>query len=97
MPDFNTFDFMVTDENDVMLLLYARETAPENPTVKLNKDEHNIILTRSQEDVLTLEDVEDEIFDNLQDDTTLLVCEIEPSENEEDAEIVYTYEAEIIE
>ena len=97
MPDFNTFDFMVTDENDVMLLLYARETAPENPTVTLNKDEHSIILTRNQEDVLTLEDVEDEIFDNLQDDTTLLVCEIEPSENEEDAEIVYTYEAEIIE
>ncbi len=97
MPDFNTFDFMVTDENDVMLLLYARETAPENPTVRLNNDEHSIILTRNQEDVLTLENVEDEIFDNLQDDTTLLVCEIEPSDNEEDAEIVYTYEAEIVE
>ena len=97
MPDFNTFDFMVTDENDVMLLLYARETAPENPTVLLNSDEHSIILTRNQEDVLTLENVEDEIFDNLQDDSTLLVCEIEPSDNEEDAEIVYTYEAEIVE
>ncbi len=96
MPDFNTFDFMVTDENDVMLLLYARDTAPENPTVQLNYDEHNIVLSRNAEDVLTLENVEDEIFDNLQDDNTLLVCEIEPTDSEEDAEIVYTYEANII-
>ena len=87
---------MVTDENDVMLLLYARDTAPENPAVQLNYDEHNIVLSRNAEDVLTLENVEDEIFDNLQDDNTLLVCEIEPTDSEDDAEIVYTYEANII-
>lgn len=98
MPDFNfnTFDFMITEENDVMLLLYARNTAPENPAVQLNYDEHNIVLTRNKDDVLTLENVEDTIFDNIQDDNTLLVCEIEPSDNEEEAEIVYTYEADIV-
>ena len=79
-----------------MLLLYARDTAPENPAVQLNYDEHNIVLSRNAEDVLTLENVEDEIFDNLQDDNTLLVCEIEPTDSEDDAEIVYTYEANII-
>lgn len=97
MPNFNTFDFMVTDENEVMLLLYARDTIPEAPTVKLKQDEHNIILTRNKDDVLTLENVEDSIFDNLQDDSSLLVCEIEPSDNEEESEIVYTYEATISE
>lgn len=97
MPDFNTFDFMVTDENDVMLLLYARDTAPEDPQVQLNPNEHNIVLSRNENDVITLEDVEDEIFNNLQEENTLLVCEIEPSDSEEEAEIVYTYEARIAE
>lgn len=96
MPDFNTFDFMVTDENEVMLLLYARNTAPENPVVKLNYDEHNITLTRNSEDIVSLDGVDDEIFDNLQDEASLLVCEIEPTENEDESEIVYTYEASII-
>ena len=97
MPDFNTFDFMVTDENDVMLLLYARDTAPKDPQVQLNPNEHNIVLSRNENDVITLEDVEDEIFNNLQEENTLLVCEIEPSDSEEEAEIVYTYEAQIAE
>lgn len=96
MPDFNTFDFMITEDNEVMLLLYARNTAPEKPSVKLNYDAHNIILTRNQEDILTLENVEDKIFDNLQEDNSLLVCEIDPTDNEEESEIVYTYEAIII-
>ncbi len=97
MPDFNTFDFMITDENDVMLLLYARNTAPENPQIQLNPQEHNIVLSRNSDDVITLEGIEDEIFNNLQEENTLLVCEIEPSDNEEEAEIVYTYEAQIVE
>lgn len=96
MTDFNTFDFMITDENEVMLLLYARDTAPQNPKAKLNYEEHSIILTRNGEDVVTLENIENEVFDDLQDENTLLVCEIEPTENEDESEIVYTYEADII-
>lgn len=96
MPDFNTFDFMVTDENEVLLLLYARESEPQEPTVELNYDEHTIVLKRNEDDFLTLENIEDEIFDDLQEEDTLLVCEIAPTEDDEEEEIVYTYEADII-
>lgn len=96
MPNYNTFDFIITDENEVLLLLYARDTAPQNPTAKLNYDEHTVILSRNSDDVITLENVEDEIFDDLQEEHTLLVCEIEPTENEDENEIVYTYEADIL-
>ena len=57
---------------------------------------HNITLTRNSEDIVSLDGVEDEIFDNLQDEASLLVCEIEPTENEDESEIVYTYEASIV-
>lgn len=96
MADFNTFDFMITDENEVMLLLYARESEPNNPSVKLNAENHSIELTRNEDDIITLEEVEDEVFENLQDESSLLVCELEPTDNEEENEIIYTYEAEII-
>lgn len=95
MSDYNTFDFMVTDENDVMLLLYARDTAPENPQVRLNSAGHSVELQRNAEDTVTLQEVEDEIFENLADEETLLVCEIAPTENDDESEIIYTYEAEI--
>ena len=55
------------------------------------------MLSRNSDDVITLEGIEDEIFNNLQEENTLLVCEIEPSDSEEEAEIVYTYEARIVE
>lgn len=95
MSDYNTFDFMVTEENDVMLLLYARNTAPENPHVRLNSAGHTVELQRNDEDTVTLQEVEDEIFENLTDEETLLVCEIAPTENDDESEIIYTYEAEI--
>jgi len=95
MADYNIFDFMVTEENDVMLLLYARDTAPDNPSVRLDAENHTVELRRNDEDTLTLKEVEDEIFENLIDEETLLVCEIAPTDNEEENEIIYTYEAEI--
>ncbi len=96
MTDYNTFDFMVTDENEVMLLLYARNSEPKNPTVHLNYEKHSIVLRRNEEDEITLEQIEDLIFDDLQDENTLLVCEIAPTEKEDENEIIYTYEADII-
>lgn len=97
MTDYNIFDFMVTENNDVMLLLYARDSAPNNPGVILDAENHSVELHRNDDDIVTLSGVEDEIFDNLTDEATLLVCEIAPTENEEENEIIYTYEAEIAE
>lgn len=97
MPDMNTFDFMITEEDDVLLLLYARETAPDRPAVQLRPEEHIVNLFRNDDEALSLEGVEDAVFENLKEESTLLVCELAPTDNEDENEIVYTYEADIIE
>jgi len=100
MADFNTFDFIITDQGEVMLIMYARETKPHpQPAVRLDPVNHLIELYRTESEVMTLEEVSDDIFNNLKNEESLLVCEINPKDgdNPEEAEIVYAYEAEIAE
>ena len=98
MPiDTNTFSFLISDENEVMLILYARDIEPEQPAVRLNPAEKNIELYRRINDAFTLEKVEDEVFRLLKDEESLLVCEILPTDDPDETEIVYTYNAIIIE
>lgn len=99
MADLNIFDFMITDEGEVMLVLYARDIPPhENPGAVLYPEDHIIELYRSDTEAMTLENVSDDVFKNLENETELLVCEINPNDadNAEEAEIVYAYNAEII-
>lgn len=95
--DVNTFDFMISEENEVMLVLYARDIAPENPIVRLNPEAKTIELYRLKNDAFTLENVDEEVFELLKNAENLLVCEILPTENPDETEIVYTYEATIVE
>ena len=95
--DVNKYDFLISDENEVMLLLYARDIAPEEPVVRLNPEQKTIELYRRRDDAFTLENIEDQIFTLLQNEEKLLVCEIYPTANPDETEIVYTYEATIIE
>lgn len=97
MANNNTYDFIISDENEVMLILYSRDTAPENPAVRLNANEHIVELYRNAQDALTLQYVDSEVFSNLEEEDNLLVCEIQPTENPDETEIVYTYEAPIVE
>ena len=99
MPDMNIFDFMITDLGEVMLILYARDTPPhENPGVILDPENHIIEFFRTDTEAMTLEEVSDDVFKNLENEDNLMVCEINPndSENPEEAEIVYAYNAEIV-
>ncbi len=98
MPiEANTFDFLISDEDEIMLILYARDIAPEQPAVRLNPTDRTIELYRRIDDAFTLENVENDVFELLKNNETLLVCEILPTENEDETEIVYTYNAPIIE
>lgn len=90
-----TYDFVVNDEDEVMLLLYAGESQPANARIILNVENNSAELLRNENESIVLESIPDDIFDSLADADKLLVCEITDTEKDEDSEIVYAYEAEI--
>ena len=91
-----TYDFVVNDEDEVMLLLYAGDTPPaEDTRIVLDAENGSAELYRSENESIVLDGVPDDIFDSLIDAGKLLVCEISNTENEEDSKIVYAYEADI--
>lgn len=92
---FDTFDFLINDEDEVMLLLYEREGEPKNSRIELDAEDNAALLVRNEKDSLLLKDISAEVFDSLQDADTLMVCELSRSENEKETEIVYAYESEI--
>ena len=44
--EFETYDFLINDEDETMLLLYVREGEPQNATITLNPDEKSAVLHR---------------------------------------------------
>ncbi len=94
--DFETFDFVVNDEDEVMLLLYERDGEPNQPAFKINPAEHAALLRRNDNDIIELTDIGQDIFDSLAEADKLLVCELSRTENDDETEIANAYEAEII-
>lgn len=90
-----TFDFLINDEDEVMLLLYEQEGEPLNSRIELIPEERTAILYRNDTDEIALSEIPDNVFDSLQDADKLMVCELSIEDNEEDTKIVYAYEAEI--
>ncbi|MBQ8870451.1 MAG: hypothetical protein IJ019_03650 [Alphaproteobacteria bacterium] len=95
MVDNAMYDFVVNDEDEVMLLLYAGNTEPENARFVIDIQENKAELYRNEAECVVLENIPDDIFDSLVDADKLLVCEISNTENDEDSEIVFAYEADI--
>lgn len=92
---YKTYDFLINDEDEALLLLYARESEPEKPNIEINIDNNSAVLFRNSEDSVFLSGISDEIIDSLQEADKLLICEISPSEKEKDTQIVRAYEADI--
>lgn len=93
MADFDGFEFIITEEDDVMLIIYARSSDPENPQVELNKEQKRIILRRNSTDIVTLENVEDKILNNLSEEKALLIAEVVPTDNPLEHEVKQVYNA----
>ena len=91
----DTFDFIINDEDEVMLLLYAREGDPKDPVIEINPSDNTAVLHRNNEDEIMLQDVPDQVIDSLHDADSLLVCELSREEKEEDSKIVRAYEADV--
>ena len=97
MAEFDTFDFLINEEDEIMLLLYERDGEPSSaPHIEFNSDEKSALLYRNDTDVLELEGIEDNILDSIQDADKLLICELSKEEDKNgDNAIIYAYEAEI--
>ncbi len=93
--DFDKFDFIINEDDEVMLLLYARETIPQNPCITIDFEDKSAMLQRNSSDGIQLKEIPDEILDSLQETDKLLVCELNTTNDEKDTQIVYAYEAEI--
>ena len=93
--ELNTYDFIINDEGEVMLLLHAQETEPKNARIEVDVQEKSAVLIRNPDDEILLQDLPDDVIDNMQDEDTILVCELKIGEKEEDTQIVNAYEAEI--
>lgn len=92
------FDFIINEEDEVMLLLYARDTEPKEAILEINVEEMSAVLYRNEEDAILIEPIPEDVFDSLQDADVLMVCELsdaEDGEDDDDANIVYAYEADI--
>ena len=90
-----TFDFLINEEDEVMLLLYQQEGEPLNPRIELSPQEKSAILYRNADTSIMLDDIPSDVFDSLAEADKLMVCELSAEENEDDTKIVYAYEAEI--
>lgn len=95
LEDFNTFDFLINDEDEVMLLMYARDGEPEKSNIAFDIDSHSAILTRREGEEIELGEIPSEVFDSIAEADKLLICELSIEEKDEDTKVVYAYEAEI--
>ena len=95
IKDLSSYDFIINDEDETMLLLYAQEEAPTNPVFDISFDTKSALLLRNENSGVELKDIPDNILDSLQDTDKLLVCELSAEEKEEDTKIIYAYEAEV--
>lgn len=95
MAENAMYDFVVNDEDEVLLLLYAGETEPKDARIVLNVAENSAELYRNEAECIVLDNIPNDIFDSLADTDKLLICEISDTDKEEDSKIVFAYEADI--
>lgn len=93
--NFDRFDFLINEEDEVMLLLYEREGEPKDARIELDAEAESAVLYRNENDSLMLRGISSDVFDSLQDADKLLVCELSRAEDSKETEIIYAYEAEI--
>ena len=93
--EFETYDFLINDEDEVMLLLYVREGEPKDAQLEIDIEQRSAILHRNATDNINLTDIPDDVLDSLQDADKILVCELSIETDEKDTQIIYAYEAEI--
>jgi len=91
----DVFDFLVNKDGEVLLLLSERTGNPEESYITLNEEDSSAIFYRNVEDELLLKDIPNNIFEDLSEVDSLLICELSNSSDKKDASISQAYEIDV--
>ena len=93
--NFNTYEFIINEDDEIMLLLYSQNGSPEEPTLEISPDDNKAVLYRSKNNGIVIEDIPDDILEALFDIDNILICELSIENNDDDTKITNAYEAKI--
>lgn len=93
--NFNTYEFIINEDDEIMLLLYSQEGKPEEPVLELSSDSNQAVLYRSKTSGMEIKDISEEDMDMLYDIDKILVCELSADTDEDNTQITDVYEATI--
>lgn len=86
------YELMENDQGEIMLLLYAGDSAPQNSFFHINEERKCLELYRNTKDTVIIEGLEKESITKLQQTDTLYICEMKYNESpESENEILYAY------
>lgn len=91
MDNRNMFQFVPTEDGELVLFIYAREGMQNRPVLRLVPQEHKIEFYRSGEDAFNLNEIDETIMAKLEHKKNILVCEVLPAENAGEVEISNSY------
>lgn len=90
----NVYELMENDDGEVMVLLFAGEGTPQNPSFTLDETNRLIKLSRSKNDIVLIEGLLPDAVEKLKKLSVLYVCEMKYNENPEaENEILHAYAA----
>lgn len=90
----DVYELVENDKGEIMIIIYAKDPAPQNPTFSLNQLGCVLKINRTKEDTLHIAGLEIESVHKLSKIKQLYVCEIKYKENADDnSEIVNVYTA----
>lgn len=90
----NIYELLENDLGEIMLLIYADEQAPENPTFRLNKEEKYLELIRKEKQIVIINGLKPETIEKLAKLDKLYVSEMKDQTTPESQNgILYAYTA----
>ena len=76
----NVYELMENDDGEVMVLLFAGEGTPQNPSFTLDETNRLIELSRSKNDIVLIEGLLPDAVEKLKKLSVLYVCEMKYNE-----------------
>ena len=70
----NVYELMENDAGEIMVLIFAGEGKPVNPTFYLNEKEKLIEITRSKNDIVLIEGLQPDTIEKIKNLKTLYIC-----------------------